>query len=81
MISLEYNMLQREKIKSLTEDELAMLWGIINELHPKILTCNLDISIFPSIKYRFLMHRLGHAAAHIKPEFKEIYDNLLMKMK
>jgi len=81
MIPLEYNMLQRKKIKSLTEDELAMLWGIINEMHPKILTCNIDISIFPSIKHRFLIHRLECAAAHIKPEFKEIYDNLLRKMK
>ena len=70
-----------EKVRSLSEDELSLLWGIINVIQPKILSATIDVSIFSSIKYSHLHKRLQYAEQHIKPEFKDIYQSLVSKLK
>jgi hypothetical protein len=69
-----------EKINNLTDDELCLLYGIINYVPPKILTVEIPLSLICSIKYKRLKHRLMSAKVHIKPEFNELYDGLLQKI-
>ena len=69
-----------ETFKQLSVDELEYLNCIVNGLEPKILPYEIPISLFTSIKHKFLMDRLTFAEKHIKPEhiefYKELYDKL-----
>lgn len=69
-----------EKINNLTDDELCLLYGIVNYTHPKILTAEIPVSLICSIKYKRLKHKLMSAKIHIKPEFLGLYDGLLKKI-
>ncbi len=69
-----------EKINNLTDDELCLLYGIINYVPPKILTVEIPLSLICSIKYKKLKHKLISAKIHIKPEFNKLYDGLIQKL-
>ncbi len=71
-----------EQLKSLTEDELAMLWFCINKINPPVLAgVELDPELFVAIKHKKLMDRLLQCAQHIKDEHRSIYAGLMNKLK
>ena len=71
-----------EQLKSLTEDELAMLWYCVNKINPPVLTgVELDPSLFVAIKHKALMNRLLSCAQYVKDEHREVYAGLMNKLK
>lgn len=71
-----------EQLKSLTEDELAMLWFCINKINPPVLAgVELDPQLFVAIKHKKLMDRLLQCAQHIKDEHRSVYAGLMNKLK
>lgn len=71
-----------QQLKSLSEDELAILWGCVNVIEPKVLsTCDLDVQLFTSINHRKLMNRLLNCRIKIKQEYHSVFDGLLNKLK
>jgi len=71
-----------EQLKSLTEDELAMLWFCINKINPPVLAgVELDPELFVAIKHKKLMDRLLQCAQHIKDEHRSVYAGLMNKLK
>jgi len=70
-----------EKIKSLTEDELCLLYGIINYIPPKIISYDISISLIGFLKRKKLDKKLIDAKVHILPQFQELYNNLIKKLK
>ena len=71
-----------EQLKSLTEDELAMLWYCINKIDPPVLSgVELDPSIFVAIKHKFLMNRLLSCAQYVKDEHRTVFTGLVNKLK
>jgi len=70
-----------EILKELSEDELCLLYGIINCVPPKTLTAEIPISLFGTFKRDRLKKKLMSANIHVKPEFLEVYKGLLSKIK
>ena len=71
-----------EQLNSLSDDELALLWGCINLVEPKIMQlCELEPSSFPSINHRKLMNRLINCKTRIKEEHHPLFDGLLNKLR
>lgn len=71
----------REQLKSLSEDELAMLWFIINKSEPPVLRGQeLEPSLFCSIKPHFLNDRIQQVERFVKSEFIDIYTSLCNKL-
>ena len=71
-----------EHLKSLNDDEMAMLWYCINKINPPVLAgVELDPSLFVSIKHKYLMDRLLNCVQHIKPEHQTIFAGLVNKLK
>ena len=70
-----------DQLKSLTEDELSMLWFCINKVNPPILKeIELEPVLFPSINHKKLMNRLNQCKVHIKAEHQQVYDGLVSKL-
>jgi hypothetical protein len=70
-----------EQLKSLSEDEVAMLWGMINLGNPPVIKgVHMEPSLFPSIKNEMLKHRVLQFDKYVKPEYSEIYNSLKNKL-
>ena len=70
-----------EQLRSLTEDETAMLWGIVNlGVPPVIAGYHMDPELFPSIKDEKLKQRVNQFDKYVKPEYIEIYNSLKLKL-
>jgi hypothetical protein len=71
-----------EQLNSLTEDELAMLWGCINVVKPTILqNVELETQLFTSINHKKLMNRLLDSKKLLKEEHHAIFDGLVNKLR
>jgi len=69
-----------DQIRSLNEDETAMLWFIINKVSPILSTVELDPPLFSTINKHRLMDRVSKSESLIKEEHRPIYDGLKFKM-
>lgn len=70
-----------DQLKSLTEDELSMLWFCVNKVNPPILKeIELEPVLFTSIKHRRLMDRLSQCRVHVKDDHQKVYDGLMGKL-
>ena len=70
-----------DQLKSLTEDELSMLWFCINKVNPSILKeIELEPILFTSINHKKLMNRLNQCKVHVKAEHQQVYDGLMGKL-
>lgn len=69
------------ELNILTEDELAMLWCIVNKIAPPVISFyELDPKQFTSIKRDKLIERVKKSESFITDEHKYIYDGLLKKL-
>ncbi len=72
----------RNQLKSLTFDETAMLWGIVNIVNPPVMAgYQMDPSLFPSINHKMLMDRVMQCKKYLKEENQVIFDGLVNKLK
>ncbi len=72
----------RNQLKSLTFDEMAMLWGIVNIVNPPVMAgYQMDPSLFPSINHKMLMDRVMQCKKFLKEENQVIFDGLVNKLK
>ena len=72
----------RNQLKSLTDDETAMLWGIVNLVNPTVMQgVQMEPSLFPSINHKMLMDRVMQFKKFLKQEHYEIFDGLVNKLK
>lgn len=70
-----------EQLYSLTEDEMDMLWYIVNVLKPKILkNADLEPRDFVSINRELLVKRVTNSRQFIKEEYFPILDGLISKI-
>jgi len=70
-----------EQLHSLSEDEVTMLWGIINMGNPPVLAGQeLEPTLFPFIKVHKLKDRVNQFDKYIKPEYIELYTSLKSKL-
>jgi hypothetical protein len=70
-----------EQLHSLTEDETAMLWFMVNKVYkPAIVGVEMEPTVFPSIKHGWLVNRIGQLKDNIKDEHRPIYDSLKAKL-
>jgi hypothetical protein len=70
-----------EEFKSLTEDELAMLWYVINKTTPPVLSgVELEPSVFCAIHPQAIWNRVDQIELAVKDEYKSIYDSLRQKL-
>jgi len=70
-----------DQLKSLNDDELAMLWFCINKVQPPILKgIELEPVLFTSINHKKLMDRLMQCKVHVKADYQKIYDGLYGKL-
>ena len=70
-----------DQLQSLSEDEVTMLWGIINMGNPPVLTGQeLEPTLFPFIKENKLKDRVNQFDKYIKPEYIELYNSLKSKL-
>lgn len=71
----------REQLKSLTDDELSMLWFIINKINPVILKdIELEPVLFTSINHKKLVERIMKCKVHVKTEHMSVFDGLVSKL-
>jgi hypothetical protein len=71
----------REQLNSLTEDEMAMLWFIINKVHPPVLmNIEMEPTLFTSINHRRLVDRVLKCKVHVKPQHMPVFDGLMNKL-
>lgn len=71
-----------EQLKSLNEDELAMLWYCINKINPPVIAdIEMEPSLFMSINHRRLMDRLLNCVKLVKEEHRNIITGLTDKLK
>ena len=70
-----------EQLHSLTEDEVAMLWGIVNMGNPPVIAgYQMEPVLFPSIKDHKLRERVNQFDKYVKPEYIGIYTSLRSKL-
>ena len=70
-----------DQLHSLTEDEVTMLWGIVNMGSPPVLTGQqVDPELFPFIKDHKLKDRVIQFDKYVKPEYIELYNSLKSKL-
>ena len=70
-----------EQLRSLTEDETAMLWGIVNLATPPVIAgYQMDPELFTSIKDEKLKQRVNQFDKYVKPEYSELYNSLKAKL-
>lgn len=72
----------KNQLKSLTDDEVAMLWGIVNIVNPTVIKgIHMEPSLFPSINHKMLMDRVMQCRKYLKEEHQVIFDGLVNKLK
>ena len=70
-----------DQLQSLSEDEVTMLWGIVNMGNPPVLAGQqLEPVLFPSIKDHKLRERVIQFDKYVKPEYIGIYTSLRSKL-
>ena len=70
-----------DQLYSLTEDEVTMLWGIVNMGYPPVLSGQqVDPELFPFIKDHKLKDRVIQFDKYVKPEYIGIYTSLRSKL-
>lgn len=70
-----------EELRSLTDDETTMLWGIVNLATPPVISgYHVDPELFTSIKPDALKQRVNQFDKYVKPEYIEIYNSLKNKL-
>jgi hypothetical protein len=70
-----------DQLHSLTEDEVTMLWGIVNMGNPPVLAGHqMEPVLFPSIKDHKLRERVIQFDKYVKPEYIGIYTSLRSKL-
>lgn len=70
-----------EEFKSLTEDEIAMLWYAVNKTTPPVLAgIELEPSVFCAIKPQAIRDRVDQIELAVKDEYKSIYNSLRQKL-
>jgi len=70
-----------EEFKSLTEDEIAMLWYAVNKTTPPVLAgVELEPSVFCAIKPHAIRSRVDQIELAVKDEHKSIYESLRQKL-
>ena len=71
----------KEQLNSLTEDEQAMLWHIVNEIKPSSMEgATLEFEVFTSIKPHVLTRRVKSVEPQISDVGKEVYAGLKTKL-
>ncbi len=71
----------KEQLNSLTDDELSMLWFIINKINPPILKdIEMEPVLFTSINHRKLIDRIMKCKVHVKIEHMPVFDGLMSKL-
>lgn len=68
------------QLHSLDEDEIALLWFIINKVNPPVVSWEMDPSLFPSINHQKLMDRVLQCEKFIKPEHLSKFSSLKNKL-
>ena len=70
-----------EQLRSLTEDETIMLWGIVNLATPPVISAyQMDPDLFIFIKDDKLKQRVNQFDKYVKPEYIELYNSLKLKL-
>ena len=70
-----------EQLSALTEDETALLWGIVNLATPPVINAyQMDVELFTAIKDEKLKLRVNQFDKYIKPEYIELYNSLKAKL-
>lgn len=70
-----------EQLSALTEDETAMLWGIVNLATPPVINAyQMDVELFTAIKDEKLKQRVNQFDKYVKPEYIELYNSLKDKL-
>ena len=70
-----------EQLYSLTEDETAMLWGIVNLSTPPVISAyQMEVELFTAIKDEKLKQRVNQFDKYVKPEYIELYNSLKAKL-
>ena len=70
-----------DQLQSLSEDEVTMLWGIINMGNPPVLTGQeLEPTLFPFIKENKLKDRVIQFDKYVNSEYIELYNSLKSKL-
>jgi len=73
--------MSKDQLKSLTEDELTMLWGIINLVKPKVIKdVDMEPVLFTSIKHKMLLNRIRNCKSLVKEQHHQLFDGLLNKL-
>lgn len=70
-----------EQLYSLNEDEIAMLWYIVNKIDKPVLAgIELEPQLFTAINKKTLIQRINNAESLIKEESKAVYESLKSKV-
>ena len=70
-----------EQLSALTEDETALLWGIVNLATPPVINAyQMDVELFTAIKDEKLKQRVNQFDKYVKPEYIGIYTSLRSKL-
>jgi hypothetical protein len=70
-----------EQLQSLNDDEISMLWYIVNKLTTPIISgIELEPTLFTSIDNRTLIDRVVQAQSSVTEAALPIYDSLKLKM-
>ena len=70
-----------EQLSALTEDETALLWGIVNLATPPVINAyQMDVELFTAIKDEKLKLRVNQFDKYVKPEYIELYNSLKAKL-
>jgi hypothetical protein len=69
------------QLKSLTDDELQLLFYVVNVLSPTTLPqIEYDYNSITWIRHQLLIQKLISVEPQIKDEFKEVFDRLMSKL-
>lgn len=68
------------QLDSLNEDELALLWFIINKVTPTVMSWEMEPSLFCSINHTKLVNRIIQCEKFIKPEHMDKFTGLKSKL-
>lgn len=70
-----------EQLSALTEDETALLWGIVNLATPPVINAyQMDVELFTAIKDEKLKQRVNQFDKYVKLEYIELYNSLKAKL-
>ena len=71
--------MRRQLIQSFSEDELCMLFYIVNVLHPTGLPAEVTYSDLPHFNIERLKWKISQCAAQVSEEGKPVFESLMMK--